>query len=94
MQSQTKNKTFIVLDKYHQILLNENMKAAPNKSHFFLTCVIFLGHIIERNTIIPLKFRIDEIRKLQPSSNKKSSILPLSQATKNFLLDDSISETI
>ena len=32
MQSQTKNnKIFNVLEKYHQILLKENMKGAPDK---------------------------------------------------------------
>ena len=42
---------FIVLEKYHQISLHKNMKAAPDKSHFFLTRVKFLGHIIERNSL-------------------------------------------
>ena len=62
MHSQTKDEMFTVLEKYHQILLQENMKAAPDKSHFFLKRVKFLGHIIERNTIIPLKSRIDAIQ--------------------------------
>ena len=35
MQLQTKDEMFTVLEKYHQILQNENMKAAPDKSHFF-----------------------------------------------------------
>ena len=69
MQSQTKDERFIVLEKYHQMLLHENMKAAPYKSHFFLTLVKFLGHIIERKT--PSKSRIDALQKLQPPSNKK-----------------------
>ena len=47
------------------------MKAAADKSQFFLTRVKFLGHIIERKTINPLKSRIDAIQKLQPPSNKK-----------------------
>ena len=47
------------------------MKAAPGKSHFFLTRVKILGHIIKRNTITPLKSRIDSIQKLQPPLNKK-----------------------
>ena len=71
MQSQTKEKKFTVLEQYHQILKNENMKAAPDKSHFFLTRVSFLGHIIERNTITPLKSGIDAIQKLQTPTNKK-----------------------
>ena len=71
MQSQTKDEMFNVLEKYHQILQNENLKAAPDKSHFFLTRVKFLGHNIERKTITPLKSRIDAIQKLQPPTNKK-----------------------
>ena len=71
MQSQTEDEMFIVLEEYHQILLHQNMKAAPDKSHFFLTRVKILGHIIERNTITPLKSHIDAIQKLQPPSNKK-----------------------
>ena len=73
MQSQLKDEMFMVLEKYHQILLHKNMKAAPNKSHFFLTRVKFLGHIIGRSTITPLKARIDTIQKLQPPSNKKEN---------------------
>ena len=55
MQSQTKDEMFLVLEQYHQTLQNENMKAAQDKSHLFLTRVKFLGHISERNTITPLK---------------------------------------
>ena len=71
MQSQTKDEMFIILEQYHQILKNENMKAAPDKLHFFLTRVKFLGHIIESNTITPLKSQIHAIQKLQPPINKK-----------------------
>ena len=61
----------IIIKTDHKILQNENLKAAPNKSHFFLTRVKFLGHNIERKTITPLKSRIDAIQKLQPPTNKK-----------------------
>ena len=71
MQSQTKEEMFTVLEHYHKILQNKNLKAAPDKSHFFLTRVKFLGHNIKRNTITPLKSRIDAIQKLQPLINKK-----------------------
>ena len=74
MQSQTKEEMFTVLEHYHKILQNENLKAAPNKSHFFLTRVKFLGHNIERNTITPLKSRIDAIQKLQPPTKKNPRI--------------------
>ena len=71
MQSETKDEMFAVLEKYHQILQNKNTKAAPDKSHFFRTRVKLLGHIIEKNTITPLKSRIDAIQKLQPPTIKK-----------------------
>ena len=71
MQSQTKDEMLIFLEQYHQKLKSENMKAAPDKSHFFLTRVNFLGDIIKRNTITPLKSRIHAIQKLQPPTNKK-----------------------
>ena len=70
-QSQTVEEMFTVLEKYHQILQNENMKAAPDKSHFFLSRVKFLGNIIERKTTTPLKSLIDAIQKLQLLSNNK-----------------------
>ena len=73
MQSQTKDEMFVALEKYHQILQNENIKAAPDKSQFFLTRVLFLGHIIEKNTKTPLKSRIDAIQNVQPSTNKKKT---------------------
>ena len=72
MQSQTKDETFTVLEQYPKFLQNENLKAAPDKSQFFLTRVKFLGHNIERNTVTPLKSRIDAIQKLQPPTNKKT----------------------
>ena len=62
---------FTVSEQYHKILQNKNLKEAPDESHFFLTRVNFLGHNIERNTITPLKSRIDAIQKLQPPTNKK-----------------------
>ena len=71
MQSQTENEMFTVLEQYHKILQIENLKAAQDKSHFFLTRVKFLGHNIKRNTITPLKSRIDAIQKLQATTNKK-----------------------
>ena len=70
MQSQTKDEPFIVLEKNHQILLHEKMKATRT-NHIFLTRVKFLGHFLERNNITPLKSRIDAIQKLQIPSNKK-----------------------
>ena len=72
MQSQTKEEMFTVLEQYHKILQNENLKAAPDKSHFFLTRVKFLGHNIERNTITPLKSRIEPPTKKRKFKNSRN----------------------
>ena len=48
MQSQAKDETFIDLKSFRQILFCENKIAVPDKSHFFLTRVKFLEHIIEK----------------------------------------------
>ena len=73
MQSQTKEEMFTVLEHYHKIHQNENLKAAPDKSHFFLTRVKFLGHNIERKTITPLKSRIDAIQNFNHQQTKRKS---------------------
>ena len=70
MQPQTKDEMLTVLEQYHKILQNKNLNAAPDKSHFFLTRVKFLGHNIERNTITPLKSCIS---KTSTTYNKKKS---------------------
>ena len=41
MQSQTKEEMLTDLEQYHKLLKNENLKAAPDKSHFFLARVKF-----------------------------------------------------
>ena len=62
MHSQTKDEIITVLENYHEILLQENMKAAPDKSHFFSI-----------NTVTPSKSRIDAMQNLQRPSNKKKN---------------------
>ena len=47
IQSQTKPEFFQLLEQNHQIFLKENMKAASDKSQFFLTRVKFLERIIK-----------------------------------------------
>ena len=59
------------LDQYHKIFKNENLKAVPVKSFFFLDSVKFLGHQIQNNHIHPLKSKIDGFLNLQPPKNKK-----------------------
>ena len=45
-------------NKYHKFLDTENLKAAQDKSFFFLNSVIFVGHQLQNNHIHPLKSKI------------------------------------
>ena len=70
MQSQTKDEMFIILEQYHQILKKKH-QSSSRQITIFLNTRKNLGHIIESNTITPLKSRIHAIQKLQPPINKK-----------------------
>ena len=47
------------------------MKAAPDKTFFFLRTVKFLGHIEENNTLRPIHSKIESIKRLKTPENKK-----------------------
>ena len=70
MQSQTKDEIFSDLEKCHQILLHKNMKAA-RINHIFSNTSKIPWTDFERNTMTPLKSRIDAIQRFQTPSNKK-----------------------
>ena len=83
MQSQIKDEMFTVLEQYHKILQNENLKAAPDKSHFFLTRVKFLGHNIDHiEWTTEHQTQFDETKKtfnrtnFKHHSRSKPTILP------------------
>ena len=71
IQDTTTDTMLQTLLQHHTILENENLKAAPDKSFFFLDSVKFLGHQIQNNHIHPLKSKIGGFLKLQPPKNKK-----------------------
>ena len=70
IQDTTPDTMLQTLTQYHNILENENLKAAPDKSFFFLVSVKFLGHQIQNNHIYPLKSKTDGFLKLQRPRNK------------------------
>ena len=71
IQDKTTDEMLQTLTRHHTILENENLRAAPDKSSFFLDLVKFLGHQIQNNHIHPLKSKKDGFWKLQPPKNKK-----------------------
>ena len=51
LQSHTKAEMFTIIHEYHQLLRKGGLKAAPDKTHFFLRKVKFLGrHLRTRNS--------------------------------------------
>ena len=71
IQDTTTDTMLQTLTQYHTILEKEILKAAPDKSFFFLYSVKLLGHQIQNNHIHPFKSKIDGFLKLQPPKNKK-----------------------
>ena len=83
---------FQASEKYHQILQKKNIKQAPDNTHFYLTRVISLEHITERQTITPLKSRGDTLTKLQTPSNteKKTGTYPEKKTFKQICIQKGI----
>ena len=53
-QSQTRGEMFTVINEYHTLLWKAGLKAAPDKTFFFLKKVKFLGHVISPDGIQPI----------------------------------------
>ena len=60
-----------MLRRNHEILRKVDLKAAPDKTFFFLRTVKFLGHIVENNTLRPIHSKIESIKKLKTPESKK-----------------------
>ena len=55
MQAQTQSKMFKILIHYHHLLRKSGLKAQPEKTKFFLQKVQFLGHVVGKDRIQPVK---------------------------------------
>ena len=62
MQSQNKNELFTIINEYHTLLRKAGLKAAPDKTFFFLKKVKFLGHVISPEGIQPIAKRVKELK--------------------------------
>ena len=71
MQSQTINEMFEIIDKYHELLRKAGLKAQPEKTKFFLRKVQFLGHIVGKDGIQPVKKRVTDLKALKSPENKR-----------------------
>ena len=61
---------FVTIREYHSLLRKANLKAAPDKTFFFLRKVKFLGHVVSKDGLSPIASRIDDIKKLKSPESK------------------------
>ena len=71
LQSQTKAEMFTVIHEHHQLLRKGGLKAAPDKTHFFLRKVKLLGHVFSEQGIQPVAKRVKDLQKLKSPENKR-----------------------
>ena len=71
MLSHTTSHMIEIIEKLHQICLENNLKLAPEKSFYVLLTVKFLGHEIGNQTIKPIHSKIDGIHKLKTPTSKR-----------------------
>ena len=71
MQSQTRGEMFTIIKEYHNLLRKAGLKAAPDKTFFFLKKVKFLGHVISLDGIQPIAKRVNALRNLKSTQSKR-----------------------
>ena len=71
MQAQDETEMFEIIDKYHELLRKSGLKAQPEKTKFFLRKVQFLGHVVGKDGIQPVKKRVADLKALKSPENKR-----------------------
>ena len=71
MQSQNKNEMFTVINEYHTLLRKAGLKAAPDKTFFFLKKVSFIGHVISPEGIQPIAELVKDLKNLKSPESKR-----------------------
>ena len=71
MQSENKNEMFTIINENHTLLRKAGLKAAPDKTFFFLQKVKFLGHVISPDGIQPIAKRVKDLKNLKSPDCKR-----------------------
>ena len=74
MQSQNNNEMFTIINEYHTLLRKAGLKAAPDKTFFFLKKVKFLGHVIFPDGIQPIAKRVRDLKNLKSPECKRDVV--------------------
>ena len=62
---------FTIIHEYHQLLRKGGLKAAPDKTHFFLRKVKLLGHVISQDGVQPVAKRVQDLKNLKSPECKR-----------------------
>ena len=71
MQSETRGEMFTIIKEYHTLLRKDGLKAAPDKTFFFLKKVKFLKHVSSPDGIQPIAKHVDALRNLRSPQNRR-----------------------
>ena len=71
MQAQDETEMFEIIDKYHELFRKSGLKAQPEKTKFFLRKVQFLGHVVGKDRIQPVKKQVADLKALKSPENKR-----------------------
>ena len=71
LQPQSKAEMFTNIHDYQQLPRKGGLKAAPDKTHFFLSKVKFLGHVISEQGIQPGAKRVKDLHTLKSPESKR-----------------------
>ena len=74
LQSQTKREKFTTTHEYHQLLRKGKLKAAPDKTHFFLRKEKILGLVISQDGIQPEAKIVQDLKNLKYLECKRDVI--------------------
>ena len=62
---------FMVIKEYHTLRRRAGLKAAPDKTLFFLKKVKFLGHVISPQGNQPIAKRVKDLKNLKSPESKR-----------------------
>ena len=71
MQSKTRGEMFTIINEYHTLLRKAALKAAPDKTFFFLKKEKLSGHAFSPDGIQPIAKRVDALRNLKSPQSKR-----------------------
>ena len=74
LMAEGKEDMFKLIKIYHKLLKASGMKAAPDKSLFFLDQVRYLGHIVSGKGISPVESKVKALKELKAPTTKKEML--------------------